>query len=417
MSARIWLSPRRALLAGGFDVRSLLMLAATAWALVYHFAAQPPLWSRVLVVPWALGVVALGGLVRVRPSRSRYLLLVAACLGLEAWAGWHWIVVSTWATRQAGWELRTKEMAAISVAGVALALPHGADPGAAVVLGVFVLLPGVFARQSRRTADLIDELRETRRELARLAVVEERNRIARDLHDLVGHSLSVVAVKTELARRLVPVDAGRADAELADVDTVVRRALAEVRQAVTNYRQPALAAEVAGAVSAARSAGIACTVAMPESWDLPVPVEGLLAWTVREGVTNVLRHSGARTCSITLALEPRRAAVEICDDGPDPAHPAARPDDQGASPTSRPGDQAAAPTSRPADQAAAPTSRPADQAAAPTSRPGEPASAPPSGNGLTGLSERASALRGEISVGRRPEGGFRLSVAVPLDPP
>ncbi|WP_186404950.1 sensor histidine kinase [[Actinomadura] parvosata] len=358
---------RLRMLGAAFDVRSLLMLAAIAWALIYHLTSQAALWSRVLAVPWALAVVALAGLVKVRPGRARYLWLVAACLGLEAWAGWHWIVVSTWATRQAGWELRTRDMGAISGAAVALALLHGADPGAAVVLGGFVLLPGVFARQSRRTADLIDELQETRRELARLAVVEERNRIARDLHDLVGHSLSVVAVKTELARRLVPRDPERAGAELADIDTVVRRALAEVRQAVTNYRQPALAAEVAGAVSAARSAGIACTVSLPDDWHLPVPVEGLLAWTVREGVTNVLRHSRARSCSITVELAPRRAAVEICDDG------------VGTGDDERP-------------------------------------EAAVSGNGLTGLSERASALRGEISVGRRPEGGFRLSVAVPLDP-
>ncbi|MGW5688806.1 sensor histidine kinase [Nonomuraea sp. NPDC003754] len=368
MSLRRWWRPRRALLAGAFDVRSLLMIGATAWALFYHFAQHTALWSRVLAAGWALGVVVLGGLVAVRPTRERYLVLVAACLTLEAWAGWHWIVVATWATRQAGRDLRIKEAAGISLAGMALALVHGDDPVAAGALGAFVLLPGIFAAQSRRTADLIEELRETRRELARMAVVEERNRIARDLHDLVGHSLSVVAVKTELARRLVPLDAGRADAELADVDSVVRRALAEVRQAVTNYKQPTLAAEISGAVSAARSAGIECTVSVPDSWDLPVPVEGLLAWAVREAVTNVLRHSRARTCAITLTLEPRRAAVEVRDDGAGPTRTA-------------PGDG------------------------------GRPAA----GNGLAGLSERAAALDGELSVGRRPEGGFRLRVAVPLE--
>ncbi|MEV0146246.1 MULTISPECIES: histidine kinase [unclassified Nonomuraea] len=375
---------RRASLAGLYDSRSLLMLLATGWAVLYHIAQEPPLWSRVLVMPWALGVVVLGGLAKVRPERSWYVALVVACLALEAWAGWHWAVLATWATRVAGWKLRGKEVAGITAAACLLALAHRADPSVVVVVGAFVLLPGLFAAQSRRTADLIGELRETRRELARLAVVEERNRIARDLHDLVGHSLSVVAVKTELTRRLVTVDPGRAEAELADIDGVVRRALAEVRQAVTNYKQPTLAAEIAGAVSATRSVDIPCAVTMPDTWDLPVPVEGLLAWTVREGVTNILRHSKARTCSITLTLDERTAGVEIRDDGAGPAEPDGPSGSDGSGGSGGPGTPAG---------------------------PGRAGG----GNGLVGLSERAAALGGTITAGERPEGGgFRLHVRVPL---
>ncbi|NUW44044.1 sensor histidine kinase [Nonomuraea rhodomycinica] len=369
---------RRASLAGLYDVRSLLMLLATGWAVLFHIAQRPPLWSQVVVVPWALGVVALGGLAKARPERHWYVALVAAVLTLEAWAGWPWAVLATWATRVAGWRLRGKEVAGITAAACLLALAHRADPSVVVVMGAFVLLPGLFAAQSRRTADLIEELRETRRELARLAVVEERNRIARDLHDLVGHSLSVVAVKTELTRRLVAVDPGRAETELADIDAVVRRALAEVRQAVTNYKQPTLAAEISGAVSATRSVDIPCAVTMPDTWDLPVPVEGLLAWTVREGITNVLRHSRARTCSITLTLDERSAGVEIRDDGAAPADPGEPNGSEGPGGSDGPGRSGG-------------------------------------GNGLVGLSERAAALGGTITAGERPEGGgFRLHVRVPL---
>jgi hypothetical protein len=96
----------------------------------------------------------------------------------------------------------------------------------------------------------------------------------------------------------------KADAEFKDIDAIVRRALSEVRQAVTNYRQPTLAAELSSAVQATAAAGIDCEVRSPGSWDLPVPVDGLLAWTVREGITNVLRHSGASSCLITLSLDP-----------------------------------------------------------------------------------------------------------------
>ena len=272
-------------------------------------------------------------------------------------------VTVTWAATAWGWRRAPRsrpQLAALAAATGLIALAHDLPVAGALTLAVFVLLPGIFAVQARQSADLVAELQETRRELARLAVVEERNRIARDLHDLVGHSLSVVAVKTELARRLVTVAPERAETELDDIESVVRRALAEVRQAVTNYRQPTLAAEIAGAVSAARSAQIQCTVDIPDTWELPVPVEGLLAWTVRESVTNVLRHSGAAHCWVTLDLTERAVSVEIRDDGRGPA---------GGGP----------------------------------------------GNGITGLSERTAALGGQIQVGEPTEGGFRIRVRVPLE--
>ncbi|MBP2706094.1 hypothetical protein JOL79_19995 [Microbispora sp. RL4-1S] len=349
--------------------RSLIMFGATVWATLYFIVQEPPVWQSVLAVAWAAATAALGmfaGVLARRgsPSFARvFPVLVVAALGLEAWGGWPLAATVTWATTACGWRRTPRsrpQLAALAAAAGLIGLAHGLPAAGALALAVFVLLPGIFAAQARQSADLVAELQETRRELARLAVVEERNRIARDLHDLVGHSLSVVAVKTELARRLVTAAPERAETELDDIESVVRRALAEIRQAVTNYRQPTLAAEIAGAVSAARSAQIHCTVDIPDTWELPVPVEGLLAWTVRESVTNVLRHSGAAHCWITLDLVERAVSVEIRDDG-------RGPEGGGA------------------------------------------------GNGITGLSERAAALGGQIQVGEPAEGGFRIRVRVPLE--
>ncbi|GII53511.1 hypothetical protein Pth03_19000 [Planotetraspora thailandica] len=349
--------------------RFILMIAATVLAAVIYVSDRPPVWAAVVTITLAVLASALGVLTRFMSGSLglrwsvAFGALVVLTLGLEGVAGFEWAVTVSWATAAAGWRSDGKSrpiILGIGLAAFVLAVARGADLGAAVVLAGFVLLTGMFSAQARRSAELIEELQRTRQELARLAVVEERNRIARDLHDLVGHSLSVVAVKTELGRRLLPIDTAKVEAELKDIDTIVRRALAEIRQAVTNYRQPTLAAELSSAVQAAASAGIDCRVKSPDSWDLPVSVEGLLAWTVREGITNVLRHSGASSCAVTLSLDPV-VSIEIIDDG----------------------------------------SRPPD-----TQR---------QGNGLIGLSERARALGGSLIVGRPDEGGFRLRVEVPKE--
>src|SRR5581483_2587369 len=134
------------------------------------------------------------------------------------------------------------------------------------------------------------ELMEARAELALSAVEAERERFARDLHDLLGHSLSVIAIKAELAGRLLKLDPERAAAEVADVEGVARESLREVRQAVSGYRQPTLEKELEGARVALSAAGIeADVVRAPVTLD--PEVEAVLAWTVREGATNVIRHS------------------------------------------------------------------------------------------------------------------------------
>jgi two-component system sensor histidine kinase DesK len=213
------------------------------------------------------------------------------------------------------------------------------------------------------------ELLQAREEIGRLAVADERARMARDLHDILGHSLTVITVKAELAGRLAEVEgAPAAGAEIGAVEQLARDALADVRATIGGVRGVTLAGELAGARAALEAAGIAA--------DLPHAVEAvpprwreLFAWTVREGVTNVVRHSGADRCVVRLA----RDAVEVVDDGCGPAS----------------------------------TGSPAD--AGPTDRSG--------GQGLIGLRERVGAAGGRLVVGAAagPSGrpGFRLRVEVP----
>ena len=186
-------------------------------------------------------------------------------------------------------------------------------------------------------------------------VDQERARMARDLHDILGHSLTVIAVKAELADRLVDVSPERARAEIADIQRLSRDALADVRRTVDGVRELSLPAELARARSALQAAEI--TADLPGSTDhVPSDVRELFAWTMQEGVTNVVRHSAASRCTVTLADD----RITIEDDG------------RGM--------------------------RSAD------------ASALRDGHGLSGLRERAAAEGAHVVVETPPSGGFRLSV-------
>ncbi len=167
------------------------------------------------------------------------------------------------------------------------------------------------------------DLLRARDENARLAVADERSRFARDLHDILGHSLTVITVKAELASRMLDVDPARARAELDDLERLSRDALADVRRAAHGYHDLTLPGELARAREALRAADI--DAELPNSTDeVPSELRELFAWTVREGVTNVIRHSGATRCTVRLA--PRE--VEVRDDGTGPG----TPDRSGAGP-------------------------------------------------------------------------------------
>jgi two-component system, NarL family, sensor histidine kinase DesK len=154
------------------------------------------------------------------------------------------------------------------------------------------------------------ELAEARLELARLAAENERFRIARDLHDLLGHSLTTITVKAGLARQLGEADPARSKQEIAEVEDLARRSLADVRAAVANYRDVTLAGELATGRELLRAAGI--TAEVPRAADVVDPIhQELFGWVVREGLTNVVRHAHASSCSVRLS----QSSVEIVDDG------------------------------------------------------------------------------------------------------
>ncbi|CAL9292601.1 sensor histidine kinase [Streptomyces sp. R02] len=144
-------------------------------------------------------------------------------------------------------------------------------------------------------------LREARATVAHLAANEERLRLARDLHDLLGHSLSVITLKSELAGRMLPDHPDRAARQVADIEQVSRQALVDVREAVTGYRRLRLAGELDGARVALRAAGVVPALPDPAALgDAPEDAESALAWALREAVTNVVRHSGARRCTVDV---------------------------------------------------------------------------------------------------------------------
>lgn len=152
---------------------------------------------------------------------------------------------------------------------------------------------------------------------ARLAVTEERLRFARDLHDLVGHSLSVIAVKSELAGKLAALDTNRAAAEMAEVRGLAQDSLRQIREAVRGYRVLDLASEVASVRAILEADGVRCEVDVPPGVVEP-SAAGPFAWVVRESATNILRHSSASWCRMTLRAADGSAVLEVVNDGAPP---------------------------------------------------------------------------------------------------
>jgi two-component system sensor histidine kinase DesK len=219
---------------------------------------------------------------------------------------------------------------------------------------------GAGAVAIRQLTIAIAQLQAARGELARLAVAEERLRFGRDLHDLLGHSLSVIVLKSELAGRLLSVEPAKAAAEIADVERSARQALREVRGAVAGYRQLTLQAELAAARELLAAAGIMALI-VDDVGSLPAPLDSLLAWAVREGITNVIRHSRAGRCEISLRRALDWVRLEVRDDGR-----------------------------------------------------GAPTQASSRGSGLAGLAERVAAVGGGLAAAANPDGGFLLALQAPF---
>lgn len=240
-----------------------------------------------------------------RVGAVRYLVLWLLALALVLGLGESGATAVVFAAISALWTLRWPAAVAVCVGtGVALSIAMATMPGwefdfgGLIALGfatVAVLAAQAAARRQRA-------LGLARIENAQLAVQAERNRMARDLHDILGHSLTVITIKAELAGRLLDVDPERARSEVADLERLSRAALADVRGAVEGFREISLAGELSRARSALRAAGIEPVV--PNSVDdVPEDLREVFAWTVREAVTNVLRHSQATRCEIALGAE------------------------------------------------------------------------------------------------------------------
>lgn len=214
-------------------------------------------------------------------------------------------------------------------------------------------------------SEAVRQLRAAREELARRAVEQERMRFSRDLHDLLGHTLSVIVVKSEAARRLAPRDMDAALAQVTDIESVGRQALTEIREAVTGYREGSLATDLDRARSALTAAGI--EPAVRQSGPPLVPqTEALLGWVVREAVTNAVRHSGATRCEIAVAGTPERVRLTVTDNGA------------------------------------------GGRAAEPVEGIG--------GTGLKGLTERLASAGGSLNAGPSPRGGFTVTAELPGEP-
>ena len=248
------------------------------------------------------------------------------------------------------------------------------DLGTTLVVLLPVLLIGLAMVGFRTQISLMHELDQARGTVAKLAVNEERLRLARDMHDLTGQSLSLITLKSELAaKRLakLPSSAERDAvlAELGDIGRVSRQTLHDIREAVSGYRRPTLAIEVITARNALEAAGIALdddAGLTLRSGTFDPDAEAVLAWCLREAVTNVIRHSRARHCRIRLTEQAGELSLEVTDDGRGFAG-------QG---------------------------------------PGTPDN--PTGSGLHGVSERLSAVGGSLSLGPADAGhGFRLAATVP----
>jgi two-component system sensor histidine kinase DesK len=165
-----------------------------------------------------------------------------------------------------------------------------------------------------RLSSALGEYHAALAELARMAVTKERQRLARDLHDLLGHTLALIILKSDLAGRLVEQEPSQAAQEIREIEQIARQSLREVRLAVAGYRQPRLASELDGARQLLEAAGIACHIE-DAAGTLPPAAEAVLAWTVREGVTNVIRHGRAHYCTIRVTGGTGNVQAEVINDG------------------------------------------------------------------------------------------------------
>ncbi|MFF3670105.1 sensor histidine kinase [Microtetraspora malaysiensis] len=321
----------------GFPV-ALLVQAAAAYAPAFAFGDDWYYWISPMV-PILMGSV----LLRLRFAVA--LPIVACAMAVHAW--------------------------------VFTTVPPGGSLATGFYFAITVFVTGFVIYAVTRLVVVTRELERARADLAEAAVLKERLRISRDLHDGLGHSLSAIALKGDLARRLVERDPAVAAGELEELVRVARDAAQDVRQVVRGFREMSLSQEVDRGVALLTAAGVRCHVNLVDvEWSKAV--SETLAWGVREGVTNVVRHSRATTCSITTSRRGRAVRLEVVNDG--------RIEGDGG-PSPAPGASAGG--------------------ASAGGRSG-------GGSGLAGLRERAEQVGGSMVAERVGASGFRLVMEIPV---
>ncbi|MEV5883673.1 histidine kinase [Streptomyces sp. NPDC052020] len=363
-----------------------LLLASLLWPLLSHFdATRTPAavgwWTAVLSALQGIGATTAVACTVGRAARPRALVAAVSVLTLVE------LVLFSQAYRTGGFDgtrilviasivvaippafalapvLRSAPYAGAALAetaacgAVVLSLERDAAPAALLLTAITWLVIGALMRSSLWFLAVLWQLNAAREVQARLVVAEERLRFARDLHDVIGRTLSVVALKAELAERLAQNATARA--ELAEVQSLTRGLHKEIRDVIKGYRTADLSTELQGARSVLEAAGITCRIHGDDDSALSEEIQTALAWVVREGVTNVLRHSHASHCAIRLARADDGATeLTITNDGI-----------------------------------------------------GQPASEG-SGSGLAGLVERLAPLGGTLRHGPRARNTYRLSVRIP----
>ncbi len=291
-----------------------------------------PTGSPLIAYPLAAGIAmlqlrhslafALGG--RPRGATWTFLALVILVNLPVLWFGWNWIVTEVFVMASGamllpGWLRFAGVIAPIVGVDIAAVIADWGQPIGIILFDIFYfteaplfIFVGIYA--SARLLRLLNELHETRAELAQLAVGQERLRISRDLHDLLGHSLSAVSLKGDLAIRLLRKDQKQAVAEIQSLTEVAREAQRGMRAVSRNEHAVSLHSEAEAAAALLAAAGVDAHIAL-DLGDLPTQLERMLAWTVREGVANALRHSRARRCSISAARREGTVFLEIVNDG------------------------------------------------------------------------------------------------------
>lgn len=289
------------------------------------FEASAPLWlwavsvlSVLVFLPLYYGSFHYAG---PRPRRALAMVVAIAVLGLALVpinvGGCTYVIFSA---AIAGFPIRRRVVTLLYVAGLALGLagmfvlrpgPFQDWMGFQVVLVAIVGLANALTFMEKRSQALVRRAQEEVEEMAKLA---ERERIARDLHDVLGHTLSVIALKSELAAKLADLDPRRAVAEIRDVERVSRLALTEVRAAVEGYRQRGFRGEVQHGTQALGAAGVRLETEI-SPLTLAAKQETVLALAVREAITNVIRHARATWCRISLRADANRLVLRVEDDG------------------------------------------------------------------------------------------------------